>query len=79
MSMLLDSHTVLFANSNFKDLLFEGALLNSEIEIQCVSEHVWIGGGGLRGRGGEQPAGGISASQCTFSSCLCLLLHCLFY
>ena len=59
---------VLFANSNFKDLLFEGALFNSEIEIQCVSEHVWVGGRGLRGRGGEQPAGGIRASQGTFSS-----------
>ena len=27
-----------------------------------------LGGGGLRGRGGELPAGGICASQGTFSS-----------
>ena len=59
---------MLFANSNFKDLLVEGALFNSGIEIQCVSEHVWVGRGGLRGRGGELPAGGICASQGTFSS-----------
>ena len=59
---------MLFANSNFKDLLVEGALFNSGIEIQCVSEHVWVGRGGLRGRGGELPAGGIRASQGTFSS-----------
>ena len=59
---------MLFANSNFKDLLVEGAIFNSGIEIQCVSEHVWVGRGGLRGRGGELPAGGIRASQGTFSS-----------
>ena len=59
---------MLFANSNFKDLLVEGALFNLGIEIQCVSEHVWAGHGGFRGRGGEQPAGGIIASQGTFSS-----------
>ena len=59
---------MLFANSNFKDLLVEGALSNSGIEIQCVSEHVWVRHGGLRGRGGELPAGGIRASQGTFSS-----------
>ena len=59
---------MLFANSNFKDLLVEGALFNLGIEIQCVSEHVWVGGGGLRGRGGELPAGGIPASQGNFSS-----------
>ena len=43
---------MLFANSNFKDLLVEGALFNSGIEIQCVNEHVWVGRGGLRGRDG---------------------------
>ena len=59
---------MLFANSNFEDLLVKGALFNSGIEIQCVSEHVWVGRGGLRGRGGELPAGGIRASQGTFSS-----------
>ena len=59
---------MLFANSNFKDLLVEGALFNLGIEIQCVSEYVWVGGGRLRGRGGELPAGGIHASQGTFSS-----------
>ena len=60
--------TALIANSDFKNLLVEGALFNSGIEIQCVSEHVWVGHGGLRGRGGELPAGGIRASQGTFSS-----------
>ena len=44
------------------------ALINLGIEIQCVSEHVWVGGSGLRSRGGELPAGGIRASQGTFSS-----------
>ena len=58
---------MLFANSNFKDLLVEGALIKSGIEIQCVSEHVWVGRGGLRGRAGELPAGNIRASQGTFS------------
>ena len=48
---------MLFANSNFKDLLVEGALFNSGIEIQCVSEHVWVGHGGLRGRGGSYQPG----------------------
>ena len=72
---------MLFANSNFKDLLVEGALFNLGIEIQCVSEHVWVGHGGLRGRGGELPAGGIRASQGTFSSYFLLKkcenpLHC---
>ena len=62
---------MLFANSNFKDLLVECALFNSGIEIKCVSEHVWVGHGGLRGRGGELPAGGIRASQGTFSTFLC--------
>ena len=47
---------MLFANSNVKDLLVEGALFNSGIEIQCVSEHVWVGQGGLRvGVGSYQP------------------------
>ena len=59
---------MLFANSNFKDLLVEGALFDSGIAIQCVSEHVWVGHGGFRGQGGELPAGGIRASQGTFSS-----------
>ena len=59
---------MLFANSNFKDLLVEGALFNLGIEIQCVSEYVWVRGGGLRGRGGELPAGDIRASQGTLSS-----------
>ena len=59
---------MLFANLNFKDLLVEGALFNSGIEIQRVSEHVWVGRGGLRGRSGELPAGAIRASQGTFSS-----------
>ena len=59
---------MLFANSNFKDLLVEGALFNLGIEIQFVSEYVWVGGGGLRGQGGELPAGGVLASQGTFSS-----------
>ena len=59
---------MLFAISNSKNLLVEGALFNLGIEIQCVSEYVWVGGGGLRGRGGELPAEGIHASQGTFSS-----------
>ena len=39
------------------------------IEVQCVSvsEHVWVGGSGLRG-GMGLPAGGIRASQGSFSS-----------
>ena len=34
-----------------------GALFISGIEVQCVivSEHVWVGGGGLRGGEGYQP------------------------
>ena len=48
-----------------------GALFISGIEVQCVSEHVWVGGGGLRGGVGEGlPAGGIRASQGTVSSFL---------
>ena len=46
-----------------------GALFISGIEVQyvSVSEHVWVGGSGLRG-GVGLPAGGIRASQGTFSS-----------
>ena len=47
---------MLFANSNFKELLLEGALFNSEIEIQCVGEHVWVGGNpGRFGPGSFRP------------------------
>ena len=48
------------------------ALFISGIEVQCVSvsEHVWVGGSGLRG-GMGLPAGGIRASQGTFSSNYC--------
>ena len=66
---------MLFANSNFKDVLVDGALFNSGIEIQCVSEHVWVRRGELRGQGGELPAGGIRASQGTFSSCVYICLQ----
>ena len=39
------------------------------MQVHCisVSEHIWVGGGGPRGVG-ELPAGGIRASQGTFSS-----------
>ena len=39
------------------------------MQVHCisVSEHIWVGGGGPRGVG-ELPAGGICASQGTFSS-----------
>ena len=45
------------------------ALYISGIEVQCVSvsEHVLVGGSGFRG-GVGLPAGGIRASQGTFSS-----------
>ena len=50
-------------------MIVEGALIDSGIEVQCVrGEHVWVGGHGLRGGGGGLPAGGIRASQGTFSS-----------
>ena len=41
------------------------------MQVHCisVSEHIWVGGCGLRGVG-ELPAGGIRASQGTFSSIL---------
>ena len=41
------------------------------MQVHCisVSEHIWVGGGGPRGEG-ELPAGGIRASQGTFSSFL---------
>ena len=54
----------------------EYALFNSGMEVQCVSvsEHVWVGGGGLRGGGGELP-GGIHASQGTFFSQNFTLFH----
>ena len=41
------------------------------MHVHCinVSEHIWVGGGGPRGVG-ELPAGGIRASQGTFSSLL---------
>ena len=40
------------------------------MRVRCVSasEHVWVGAMGLSG-GGGLPAGGIRASQGTFSSC----------
>ena len=66
---------------NLQDVLVEGALFISGIKVQCVSvsEHVWVGGNGLRGGVGVGwelgkgwgvglPAGGIRASQGTFSS-----------
>ena len=39
------------------------------MQVHCisVSEHIWVGGSGPRGVG-ELPAGGIRASQGTFSS-----------
>ena len=39
------------------------------MQVHCisVSEHIWVGGCGPRGVG-ELPAGGIRASQGTFSS-----------
>ena len=39
------------------------------MQVHCisVSEHIWVWGGGPRGVG-ELPAGGIRASQGTFSS-----------
>ena len=53
-----------------------GALFISGIEVQCVSvsELVWVGGSGLRG-GVGLPAGGIRASQGTFSSFITVLNH----
>ena len=34
-------------------MIVEDALIDSGIEVQCVSgEHVWVGGHGLRGGGG---------------------------
>ena len=43
------------------------------MQVHCisVSEHVWVGGCGPRGVG-ELPAGGIRASQGTFSSFKCI-------
>ena len=43
------------------------------MQVHCisVSEHIWVGGCGPRGVG-ELPAGGIRASQGTFSSCFCI-------
>ena len=40
------------------------------MQVHCISisEHIWVGGCGPRGVG-ELPAGGICASQGTFSSC----------
>ena len=40
----------------------------SGIQVHCISvgEHIWVGGGGPKGVG-ELPAGGIRASQGTFS------------
>ena len=50
-------------------MIVEGALIDSGIEVQCVrGEHVWVRGHGLRDGGGGLPAGGIRASQGTFSS-----------
>ena len=43
----------------------EGALFISGIEVQSVSEHVWVGGSGLRG-GVGLPAGGICALKALF-------------
>ena len=39
------------------------------MQVHCISisEHIWVGGGGPSGVG-ELPAGGIRASQGTFSS-----------
>ena len=44
-------------------------LVYSGMQVHCISisEHIWVGGGGPRGVG-ELPAGGIHASQGTFSS-----------
>ena len=46
------------------------------MQVHCisVSEHIWVGGGGPRGVG-ELPAGGIRASQGTFSSFLLKHMH----
>ena len=50
-------------------MIVEGALIDSGIDVQCVrGEHVWVGAHGLRRKGGGLPAGGIRASQGTFSS-----------
>ena len=40
-----------------------------QVHCICISEHIWVGGCGPRGVG-ELPAGGIRASQGTFSSCI---------
>ena len=50
-------------------VLVEVAVFYSGMQVHCisVSEHIWVGGGGPRGVG-ELPAGGIRASQGTFSS-----------
>ena len=60
---------VLFANTNFKMYLLRVLSLIQELRfnVSSVSEHVWVGGDGLRGGGGELPDGGIRASQGTFS------------
>ena len=50
-------------------MLVEVALFYSGMQVRCVSvsEHVWVGGNWPRGVA-ELPAGGIRASQGTFSS-----------
>ena len=56
-------------------MLVEVALFNSGMQVHCISisEHIWVGGCGPRGVG-ELPAGGIRASQGTFSSLSCLYM-----
>ena len=65
--MVLDSA---LANTNFQEVLVEVALFYSGMQVHFISvgEHIWVGGGGPRGVG-ELPAGGIRASQGTFSRC----------
>ena len=50
------------------------------MQVHCISisEHIWVGGCGPRGVG-ELPAGGIRASQGTFSSFLAITGPCFFF
>ena len=50
------------------------------MQVHCISisEHIWVGGCGPRGVG-ELPAGGIRASQGTFSCCLAITGPCFFF